>query len=81
MVCCSNLDISGAVFCLFGIGSNCGAAAWTISIMGGGDLTKFHGKWSVGQILLLLLGVSLFLWGAAAKVAIVVLRLLHSSGT
>jgi hypothetical protein len=34
----------------------------------------------VGQILLLLLGVSLFLWGAAAKVAMVAVRLLHLHG-
>jgi hypothetical protein len=32
----------------------------------------------VWQILLLLLGVSLFLWGAAAKVTLFVLRLLQT---
>ena len=48
--------------------------------MGGQELAKSGRKWSVGQILLLLLGISLFLWGAAAKVTLVVVRLLHSTG-
>jgi hypothetical protein len=48
--------------------------------MGGQELANSKGRWSVGQILQLLLGISLFLWGAAAKVAIVVVRLLHSPG-
>jgi len=51
------------------IGSNCGSAAGTISFMGGQELANSKGRWSVGQILLLLLRISLFLWGAAAKVA------------
>lgn len=40
-------------------------------------MTQSERRWSVGQILLLLLGVSLFLWGAIAKIAIVVLRMMQ----
>ena len=60
-------------------GTNCGNAAWAISIMGGQDLTHER-RWSVGQILLLLLGVALVFWGAVAKIAFILVRLLQGSG-
>lgn len=34
-------------------------------------------RWSLGQILLLLLGISLVIWGLVAKMAIILVRLLH----
>jgi hypothetical protein len=40
-------------------------------------LTQSERRWSLGQILLLLLGVSLFLWGAIAKMAVVAVRMMH----
>lgn len=45
--------------------------------MGGGELTNSNRRWSLGQILLLLLGVSLVIWGIVAKMALVLVRLLH----
>jgi hypothetical protein len=60
------------------IGKSCGNAAGASSNTGGRALTQSERRWSVGQILLLLLGVSLFLWGAIAKMAIVVVRLIQA---
>jgi len=45
--------------------------------MGGQELTNPGRRWSLGQILLLLLGVSLVIWGIIAKMAMVLVRLLH----
>ena len=45
--------------------------------MGGQELTHSERRWSVGQILLLLVGVALVLWGAVAKIAFVFVRLLQ----
>ena len=56
---------------------SCGIAAGASSNTGGRALTHSERRWSVGQILLLFLGISLFLWGAIAKVAIVVVRMMH----
>jgi hypothetical protein len=59
------------------MGKNGGNTTWTSSHTGGRALTKPDRRWSVGRILLLLLGISLFLWGAIAKVAIVFVHLLQ----
>lgn len=40
-------------------------------------MTNSNRRWSLGQILLLLLGVSLVIWGIVAKMALVLVRLLH----
>ena len=48
-----------------------------ISFMGGQELTHPNRRWSLGQILLLLLGVSLVIWGIVAKMAFILVRLLH----
>jgi hypothetical protein len=45
--------------------------------MGGQALTNPDRRWSLGQILLLLLGISLVIWGIVAKMAIFLVRLLH----
>jgi len=45
--------------------------------MGSQELTNPGRRWSLGQILLLLLGVSLVIWGIVAKMAFILVRLLH----
>jgi hypothetical protein len=45
--------------------------------MGGQELTNPGRRWSLGQILLLLLGISLVIWGIVAKMAFILVRLLH----
>lgn len=40
-------------------------------------MTNPKSRWSLGQILLLLLGISLVIWGIVAKMAIILVRLLH----
>jgi hypothetical protein len=47
--------------------------------MGGKALTHSERRWSVGQILLLVLGVALVLWGAVAKIAFVIVHLLQGA--
>lgn len=73
----TKLDNFNVASCLLRIGKSCGNVARTRSKTGGRALTQSERRWSVGQILLLLLGVSLFLWGAIAKIAIVVLRMMQ----